>query len=143
MTNEIAPEQQFDFWLGEWDVAWEGGRGTNLIRRILDDKVIEENFDGRPGENLIGRSVSVYQPARGWLQTWVDNQGSYLDFTGGWEDGRMILARAAVVQGQPCRQRMVWYHLAADEFDWNWERSDDAGATWRVLWKIHYQRRRA
>ena len=143
MFNEIAPEQQFDFWLGEWDVTWEGGSGTNLVRRILDDKVIEENFDGRPGENLIGHSLSAYQPARGWLQTWVDNQGSYLEFAGGWEDGKMILRREAVVDGQPCRQRMVWYNLAADEFDWNWERSDDEGATWRVLWIIHYQRRKA
>ena len=27
-----------DFWLGSWAVSWaDGGRGTNTIRRVLDD----------------------------------------------------------------------------------------------------------
>ena len=39
------PENQFDFWLGEWDVTWgEDGRATNHVLRIMDDKVIQENF---------------------------------------------------------------------------------------------------
>jgi len=36
---------------------------------------------------------------------------------------------------------MVCYNITADEFDWNWERSDDGGNTWRVLWKIKYKRK--
>jgi len=27
-------------------------------------------------------------------------------------------------------------------FDWNWERSDDGGATWQVNWNIHYTRKK-
>jgi hypothetical protein len=39
------PENQFDFWLGEWDVTWgEDGKGENHILRIMDDKIIQENF---------------------------------------------------------------------------------------------------
>ena len=39
------PENQFDFWLGEWDVTWdEDGKGKNHILRIMDDKIIQENF---------------------------------------------------------------------------------------------------
>jgi len=133
------PENQFDFWLGEWDVTWsEDGRATNQIERILDGKIIQENFTA---PDLHGISVSVYDPERKlWCQTWVDNNGIYLDFTGRFEDGKMILVRDAIVRGEACKQRMVWYEIQPDQFEWNWERSDDDGATWRTLWQIHYQR---
>jgi hypothetical protein len=37
---------------------------------------------------------------------------------------------------------MVWYNITADEFDWNWERSDDGGKTWEVKWQIKYKRKK-
>jgi hypothetical protein len=44
--------RQFDFWIGEWNAAWElegkPGKGTNTIRSVLGNCVIEENFDGTP-----------------------------------------------------------------------------------------------
>jgi hypothetical protein len=134
------PENQFDFWLGEWNVTWgEDGKGTNRIERILDGKIIQENFSA---PDLHGISVSTYDPERGvWCQTWVDNNGTYLDFTGKFEDGKMILSRDAIVKAQACRQRMVWYDIQENKLEWNWERSDDNGQTWRVLWQIHYTRK--
>ena len=94
----INPENQFDFWLGEWDARWgEDGKGTNHISKILDDKVVQEDFHA---PDLHGMSFSVYDPERRlWCQTWVDNNGTYLDFTGGFEDGKMILSRDAIVRG--------------------------------------------
>ena len=135
------PETQFDFWLGAWDCTWgEDGKGSNRVLRIMDDKVIQENFSA---PDLLGMSVSVYDPERKvWCQTWVDNNGTYLDFTGGFEDGRMVLVRDAVVRGEACKQRMVWFNIEPGQFDWNWERSDDGGQTWRVLWKIRYVRKK-
>ena len=138
MNNQ--PENQFDFWLGEWDCAWEGGQGSNRIERILDDKVIQENFNGG---DFIGISHSVWDAERKlWCQTWVDNNGIYLDFTGGFRDGKMILSRDAIVKGEACKQRMVWYNITENEFDWNWERSDDGGETWDIKWQIKYKRKK-
>jgi hypothetical protein len=136
---DAQPENQFDFWLGEWDARWgEDGAGTNCVERILDEKIIREDF---VAPELHGMSFSAYDSERGlWCQTWVDNNGTYLDFTGKFEDGKMILMRDAVVRGEACKQRMVWYDIHADHFEWNWERSDDGGDTWRVLWQIHYTR---
>ena len=133
-------ENQFDFWLGEWDVAWgEDGKGTNHIERILGGKIIQENFSA---PDFQGISVSAYDPERElWCQTWVDNHGTYLDFTGRFEGGKMVLRRDAIVRGEACQQRMVWYEIRADKFEWSWERSDDGGKTWRVLWQIHYTRK--
>jgi hypothetical protein len=135
------PEKQFDFWLGEWNVQWgDDGQGTNRIERILEGKVIQENF---VAPDLIGMSVSCFDPERQvWCQTWVDNSGMYLDFTGKFEGGKMILERDAIVKGQACKQRMVWFEIKENKFEWNWERSDDGGKIWRVLWNIHYTRKK-
>ncbi len=144
-ARTVAGQYQFDFWLGSWELTWgDSGRGTNEVSVILDSMVILENFDGQPSIRLQGRSVSSYNvPKSQWQQTWVDNQGDYLDFDGGFEDGRMILARDAVnPQGEPIRQRMVWHNIGAESFDWNWEASLDGGKTWQVNWQIHYQRSR-
>jgi hypothetical protein len=132
--------RQFDFWIGEWDLTLEGGTGHNTISAILDSAVIQEEF---VGGDFKGKSVSVYnRHTLKWQQTWVDNAGGYLDFVGGFEGGKMVLARTAERDGVRFLQRMVWYNIERDQLDWNWERSDDAGKTWKVLWQIHYVRKK-
>lgn len=134
---------QFDFWVGEWDLAWgDNATGRNVIEKTLDGCVIVENFDGSPGTPLRGMSVSTYNARQGqWQQTWVDNQGSYLDFTGGYEGARMVLQRTATAaDGRHVLQRMVWFDISGDSLRWHWENSRDDGATWDVLWAIRYTR---
>jgi hypothetical protein len=139
-----SPEAaQFDFWVGKWNLTWgDNGKGTNSIKKIMDGCVVQENFDGTPSIQLKGMSVSTFSKQLGkWQQTWVDNSGGYLDFIGEFQDGKMILSRDFVKDGKKFMQRMVWYNISENEFDWNWERSDDNGQTWNVLWKIHYKRK--
>ena len=144
-----APEaKQFDFWLGDWKVRWDAtpagepaGTGRNHVGTILGGCVVEENFSTDEPQPLIGRSVSTWSSQRQhWLQTWVDNQGSYLDFVGEFKDGRMILARETVDgSGQKIRQRMVFENIAGDRLDWRWESSRGDGE-WKLLWLLHYER---
>ena len=134
-----TPEfSQFDFWVGNWDLKWEGGTGTNFIEKKLNDCVIQENFDGGP---FVGMSVSTYSTKREqWEQTWVDNTGSYLDFTGGLVGDRMILSRESVDgEGNPIHHRMVFYDIEENSLNWDWESSPD-GKEWNLLWRIHYSR---
>jgi len=137
--------RQFDFWVGDWSLKWTNAEGkelagNNRIQSILNGCVIEENFEDPVGK-FQGKSVSVFNKGtQQWQQTWVDNNGSYLDFVGEFKDGKMVLARKATREGKEFLQRMVWYNIAADTLDWNWERSDDNGNTWKLLWKIHYKR---
>ena len=142
-----APEyRQFDFWVGRWDARWtdaqgKTAQGTNRIEKALDGCVIVEHFDGAPGSPLKGTSVSTYdRRAEQWKQTWVDNTGAYLDFSGHWKDGRMTLSRKTVVQGKPALQRMVFREIGATRFTWDWEVSSDEGATWTTQWRIEYTR---
>jgi hypothetical protein len=132
------PQQtQFDFWIGEWDLTWPGqnggeaGHGTNNVKRILDGCVVEENFDAGTSMHLRGTSVSLFDARSGkWKQTWVDNEGGYLDFVGEFRDGQMALQRQATrPDGEKVFQRMVYKNITPNQFDWSWERSVDGGKT--------------
>lgn len=138
-----APEaSQFDFWIGKWDLVWNDTMtGTNVITKELDGCVIHESFSN-PIENFDGRSYSVYDPSKKlWRQTWVDNQGNYLDFEGGFENEIMTLGRTFVgPKGKTVMQRMTFYDISDDSLHWSWESSLDGGKNWKQLWLIHYKR---
>jgi hypothetical protein len=139
-----SEHKQFDFWLGEWDLRWgdDGARGTNVITRILDNCIIHEHFNGGDSMPLRGMSYSAYDPETGkWRQTWVDNNGTYLDFTGGMTDGKMILERSFTRAGKILQQRMIFRDIRTDSLVWDWQLSEDNGKTWQTTWQIHYQRR--
>ncbi len=143
-----SQQRQFDFWVGDWTLTWpsdkpgETAHGANHIARILDGCVVQESFDGGSDMHLRGTSLSTFDTRSGkWKQTWVDNEGGYLDFVGEWKDGQMILAREGVgPNGEKILQRMVWKNIGQDELDWSWEASADGGKTWQVRWPIHYRR---
>jgi len=139
--------RQFDFWVGSWDLDWptgptgHAGFGRNNVQKMWGNCIIQENFSGEQSIPLRGISVSAYIPQSAqWKQTWVDNQGSYLDFVGEAKNGQMILSREAEVNGKKILQRMVWKNIKPMELDWSWEKSEDGGQTWQVLWPIHYRR---
>jgi hypothetical protein len=136
---------ELDFWLGRWAVSWQGGHGTNRLERALDGAVIHERFeeadDGSGTSALHGESWSVFEPARAlWRQTWVDNQGGYLDLVGDRVDGWFTFVRDAPERGEGARQRMVFRDVEPDSFKWTWELSLDGGATWEIRWEIAYRR---
>jgi Protein of unknown function (DUF1579) len=149
-----GPEfRQLDFWIGDWNLThrarvardkdqWEEGTATNSVRAILGGCVIEEHFEDK-AQGFQGQSASMYNPDKKiWQQTWVDNQNSYLVFTGGMENGRMILSTPAMIGDHPGVKRMVFSNIKPDSFDWDWENTIDGGKTWVTMWKIHYARRK-
>ena len=142
--DETFDGSELEFWLGSWDARWAGGRGKNRLERILDGRVIHERFEEIPADAdppLIGQSWSVFDPARAiWHQTWVDNQGGYLDLVGERAEQWFAFARAAPELGDGVRQRMVFRDVQGERFRWTWERSNDDGATWEVRWEIDYRR---
>jgi len=75
-------------------------------------------------------SLSIFDTrARKRKQTWVDNEGGYLDFVGELKDGQMILARDAVrPDGTKVIHRMVFKNITANEFDRNWGRRPGTAA---------------
>jgi hypothetical protein len=137
-SAEPHPKRQFDFWLGEWDLAWgDGDSGTNSVYLDFGGAVVVENFDGRPSTEFQGMSLSVYdEQAREWRQTWVDSEAAFLTFAGEFVDGEMDLRREA----PDGLYRMVWFDIERDSFAWRYERSTDGGESWESLWEIGYSR---
>lgn len=146
-----APERGFDFWPGSWQLSWPaeqtGGEagtragGSNRIERLWDGQVLQENFS-TAGGGFQGKSWSVHHaPSGEWRQTWVDNGGGYLLFSGGFTDGVMDLRSAAVErEGKVLPNRMVFRDIASDELHWDWQRSEDGGASWQGIWNSHCRR---
>ena len=151
---DLPEGKQFDFWLGEWELKWPAGqggaaagqvgKGTNVIKKIMDNCIVEENFDSAMSP-LKGRSYSAYDQRTGeWRQTWVDNGGSYLLFTGKFKDGVMELRSQPRLtpKGQTIITRMVYKNITANSLDWDYQVSADNGKTWADSWNIHYTKRK-
>lgn len=140
-------ENAFDFWVGDWELTWttkEGieRKGINKIVKILDDSVVQENFeDMRNG--FKGTSISVYNPrAKKWYQSWADNKGGYFSFEGTYEDGNPIFKTLVQeIEGHKVIRRMVFRNITEDSFVWDWEISLDNGSSWELKWQIQYQRK--
>lgn len=151
-----TPEhRQLDFWLGEWDVTirtraapdkdeWAEAKGTQRIEAILGGCAISEHFTAEgPQTPWAGRSFSSWQAKRGeWRQTWVDDQGGYLAFTGGVEGGVFTLYGEPRVAGdQTIEMRMVFLDVTPTSLRWEWQRTVDGRATWLPMMIIDYRRR--
>lgn len=138
-----ADDRAFDFWLGDWDAYWNDSlKGSNQIRKILDGKVVEENFAYLDG-SFHGRSWTVRSARQGnWQQTWVDDSGAYLLLESTTIGDSVILQMTApVVQaGQSVHKRMVFFNIQAGRFDWDWQSSVN-GKDWTSTWLIHYVRK--
>jgi hypothetical protein len=147
-----AEHRTFDFWVGDWTLVlrarrgvaseeWDEAKATNEIRVTHAGCVIEERFhaDG-PGEPWSGHSVSTFADGR-WRQTWVDDQGSYMLFVGGFANGAMTLeGEPKERDGKKFRMRMVFDAITPTSMTWRWERSEDEGKTWRAMMTIDYRR---
>ena len=73
-------------------------------------------------------------------QTWVDNQGAYLDFVGSQDGDVKIFERKFTNKaGDTIHQRMRFLNINKDSFDWDWQSSKD-GAEWKTLWVLEYRR---
>lgn len=148
-VNAQDPNSWLDFWVGEWQVTWDEkdgktGSGINSVTRVLDDKVIQENFSTLVGaaKGYKGTSLSTYNPIdKQWHQGYVDNQGVYLNFIGERSGDRFIFKTEPVEQeGSEIIQRMVFYNITEKSFMWDWEVTRDGGKTWSLSWRIAYER---
>lgn len=136
----------FDFWLGEWDCAFDGGHAVNSVTRAYGGRVLNENFVVDEPRSWSGMSVSVFNEHVGWRQTWVDESGSYWAFEGGVVDGNPSFGTPVPVDPENAEgdgalyKRMVFTDIGPDGFGWRWESSPDGGV-WTVNWEIDYTRR--
>lgn len=134
-----------NFWKGIWNATWEeeGKKitGKNVITEEMKGKVIQEEFSILDGANkgYRGHSVSVFdKTCDRWRQTWVDSDGSYLDFTGYKKGSDFYFERSFTgKKGKLVRQRMHFYDIKLNSYSWDWENAIGEGP-WQLLWRIQY-----
>jgi len=82
---------------------------------------------------------------RRWHQTWVDNGGTLLVLAGQLVDRSMVMSMTGPSPTDPklsVMQRITWTPAGDGSVRQLWELSNDAGATWTILFDGRYVRAR-
>ena len=116
---------QFDFWIGTWEVTNPNGTkaGTNIIKKVQDNCVLQENWTGAsPG--YTGTSNNFYNyKTKQWEQIWIDNKGVTLHMKGNKTGNQMIMR----TEDETNTEGNVFFHRIT------WTDNDDG--TVRQLWE--------
>lgn len=124
--------RRFDFWVGTWEVRGaarpEAPPGRNVISLEHGGCVLREEYVNGP---YTGTSLSFYDAGAGvWRQTWIDARGQPLLLAGGWRDGAITMSGP---QEAAARDRITWTPNADGSVRQLWEKTEDGGATWKVV----------
>jgi hypothetical protein len=137
--------KQFDFWLGDWNVASADGKlvGRDKVEKAYGGCVLQEHWTSVDGGT--GGSLSVYDATRKlWHQTWVDSTGTLVVLEGGLKDGAMVMkGEMTGSDGKRQQDRMSWTPFqagGAGKIRQLWETSGDNGKTWTVIFDVTYTR---
>lgn len=135
----------FDFWIGKWKIAYIDNKGdtlhgTNTILPTLDGQVIQENFVSDVG--FKGTSISVYNPqTKMWNQAWADNSGGFFHFVGDMDSGNPVFKTLPIQQNDKTKvQRMIFREITEHSLTWDWQKSEDNGQNWTLMWRIWYSK---
>lgn len=139
-----GPEhRQFDFWIGDWNVARPDGTivGSNRIERIAGGFGLQETWTAATGGT--GRSLNGYSTEDAkWHQVWIGSGGLLMHLTGGLREGRMVLEGRSIGRDKaPILQRITWTPQKDGRVRQLWEQSKDGGTTWTVSFDGMYMRR--
>lgn len=118
---------QFDFWLGSWEVKDTLGNvlGHNRIEPLEDNCILAEHWEGAKGTT--GRSFNYFDPFDStWNQLWLDNAGSILKLKGTATAPNMMVMRSELVPGQ----RIDFYR---NEVSWILNEDGTVTQTWSIL----------
>jgi hypothetical protein len=135
--------RQLDYWLGNWKIGSEGSSGSahSTVALSLDKCLVVENWDGGRGHR--GRNVFGYSSDdKSWYGMFADNEGRVHVFTSG-----KVSAGSAEFEGtsrgpngESVLNRVKVIRLNANKVEQTWEKSNDSGATWKVVFRGEYSR---
>lgn len=134
---------QFDFWLGEWDVHVANGTfaGKNKIEKTQAGCALVENWVGASGNP--GMSLNFFDIAsEKWVQVWSSATGTQIDIRGGLtEDGMLLEGQINYVgNGTSAPFRGLWTLMPDGRVRQFFEQSNDGGETWAPWFEGFYTR---
>lgn len=134
----------FDFWVGEWDVATANGTraGSNSIQKAERGCVILENWTNATGGT--GMSINYLDKTTDeWVQVWNAEGGSQINIRGGLtgEGMRMVGHLHSVGAGTTVPFRALFTLLPDGRVRQFFEQSNDGGQTWVPWFEGFYTRK--
>jgi len=144
--KSLPQQQQFDFWLGEWEVKKTGAEdgptvGSSKIESLTNGCAILENWES---SGFSGKSWNFYdRDTSKWRQIWLDISGRKLEISGEYKDGAMRFEGEIITAaGAKFKNRMIFYNLSDGKVRQFAERSSDNGATWVTTVDLTYLRKK-
>ena len=137
--------QDFDFWVGEWDVHLANGAlaGSNIIEAVERGCALTERWTSANGGT--GMSINYFDKARGeWVQVWNAEGGSQIVIRGGMTDDGMAMEGYIhyVGNGTTAPFRALWTPLPDGRVRQYFEQSNDDGDTWVPWFEGFYTRKK-
>jgi hypothetical protein len=111
----------------------------SLIEKLYDGCAIRENW--MPLKASGGGSLNNYDAAAGtWHQTWIDNSGTRVEFTGGMEGDAMVLTGnwPGVANGKDGLVRMTYTREPNGAVRQKGDVTTDNGKTWAPSFDFLY-----
>ena len=137
--------QQFDFWLGDWNVASAADgtpRGSSHISKEMGGCVVWENWTSA-GSPYFGKSYNTWNPnLKRWEQYWVDTSAGVMFFHGELKNNIMDYWTEDVPQsgGGTLLRHLQFFNLGPDKVRQFSQGSTDGGKTWHTEYDLIYTR---
>jgi len=136
---EAEPEfNQFDFWLGDWNVYQGDGRlaGVNRITKTENGCLIRENWRSASGST--GFSMNFFDIGdAAWRQVWV-SPGAQIDYTGGLDEAGVMRLEGLIhypATGASAPFRGAWTRREDNTVLQEFHQQDPATGNW-TIWFI-------
>lgn len=140
-----SPEhQQFDFWIGDWEVFDTEGRkiGENIVQKLEDNCLVSENWKGAGGGT--GKSFNYFDPEeQTWNQLWISNTGNILKLKGKAGKNRMVL-KSPVSEGEKANfyNQISWTKNPDGSVTQIWELFNQNGEKIKTSFKGIYRKKK-
>lgn len=138
-----SANRQLDYWLGSWKIGAAGAPGSahSTVTLSLDKCLVVENWEGgggHQGQNVFGYSADD----KSWYGMFADNEGRVHVFTSGKVgDGTAEFSGPSRgPNGESVLNRVKVIRLNPNQVEQTWEKSNDQGATWNVVFRGEYSR---
>jgi tetratricopeptide (TPR) repeat protein len=138
-----AEFHEFDFWLGDWDVASAATgvqQGSSHVAKEMGGCVVWENWTSAGGP-YFGKSYNTWNVnLKRWEQYWVDNAAGVIFFHGGIKDSVMDYWTDDVHQtaGGTLLRHLQFFNLGPGKVRQFSQGSNDGGKTWHVEYDLIY-----
>ncbi len=153
-----APERDFEFLVGPWNVAherlkgrltgstqWERFPGTSTLWLTMGGLgTVDDNVLHLPDGTYRAMGMRAYNAATGkWAIWWLDLRDPTKiepPVYGAFRDGVGEFVGDDTLRGQPIKVRFRWTEITSGAPRWEQAFSSDGGATWETNWRMQFTR---